>query len=140
MLYPVSFRKEKALELQENNFLGWIWIVLQSFGRLKWLVRIRQRDFKPNNQSHSRRPSNVNEDARFSVVKNKQKDSPEDIANCLKIDISIVFHHLKRNEFVPKLDTWVPRSQTGQNKLDHVSVGISLLLHHKKEPFLDRSS
>lgn len=32
----------------------------------------------------------------------------------------------------------MPYSLTGRNKFDRVSTPVSLLLHHEKEPFLDR--
>lgn len=45
---------------------------------------------------------------------------------------------LRRLRFVSKLDKWVPLSLIEENKLNRVSVAITLLLHHEKEPFFDR--
>ena len=61
-----------------------------------------------------------------------------EIAERMNIDNSSSFRHLKKLGFTSKLDTWVPHSLTESNKLNRVSVAISLLGRHEKEPFLDR--
>lgn len=56
----------------------------------------------------------------------------------LNIDNSTAFRHLKKLGYVSKLDTWVPHLLPERNKLNRMTVALSLLERNKKEHFLDR--
>ena len=73
-----------------------------------------------------------------ALVENNPRITTEEIAERMNIDNSSAFRHLKKLGFTSKLDTWVLHSLTERNKLNRVSVAISLFGRHEKEPFLDR--
>lgn len=104
----------------------------------KWFSRFRNGDFNMDDQPCSGRPSTIDDDIVSALVENNPRITTEEIAERMNIDNSSAFRHLKKLGFTSKLDTWVPHSLTERNKLNRVSVAISLLGRHEKEPFLDR--
>ena len=104
----------------------------------KWFGRFRNGDFNMDDQPRSGRPSAIDDDIVSALVENNPRITTEEIAERMNIDNSSAFRHLKKLGFTSKLDTWVPHSLTERNKLNRVSVAISLLGRHEKEPFLDR--
>ena len=104
----------------------------------KWFGRFRNGDFNMDDQLRSGRPSAIDDDIVSALVENNPRITTEEIAERMNIDNSSAFRHLKKLGFTSKLDTWVPHSLTERNKLNRISVAISLLGRHEKEPFLNR--
>ncbi|XP_025263217.1 histone-lysine N-methyltransferase SETMAR-like [Camponotus floridanus] len=104
----------------------------------KWFGRFRNGDFNMEDQPRSGRPSGIDDDIVCALVEKNPRITTEDIAERLNIDNSTAFRHLKKLGYVSKLDTWVPHLLTERNKLNRMTVALSLLERNKKEPFLDR--
>ena len=51
----------------------------------------------------------------------------------------MVVSHLKQTGKVKKLDKWVPRGLTANQKNHHFEVSSSLILHNNNKPFLDQT-
>ena len=83
----------------------------------------------------SGQPSTIDDDIVSALVENNPRITTEEIAERMNIDNSSAFRHLKKLGFTSKLDTWVPHSLTERNKLNRVSVAISLLDTMKKSLF-----
>ncbi|XP_029669357.1 histone-lysine N-methyltransferase SETMAR-like [Formica exsecta] len=89
-------------------------------------------------QPRSGRPSGIDDNIVHALVERNPRITTENIAKKLNIDNSTAFRHLKKLGYVSKLDTWVPHLLTERNKLNRMTVALSLLERNKKKPFLDR--
>ena len=98
----------------------------------KWFGRFRNGDFNMDDQPRSGWPSAIDDDIVSALVENNPRITTEEIAERMNIDHSATFCHLRKLGFTSKLDTWVPHSLTERNKLNRVSVAITLLGRHEK--------
>ena len=62
----------------------------------------------------------------------------QEVAEEFNIDHSMVIQHLKQIGKVKKLNKWVPRELTTNQKNHRFEVSSSLILCNNKEPFLDQ--
>lgn len=104
----------------------------------KWFGRFGNGDFNLDDRSRSGRRSDIDDNVVRALVEGNARITSKEIAERLNIDNSSAFRHLKKLGFTSKLDTWVPHSLTEKNKLDRVTVAISLLARNEKQPFLNR--
>lgn len=104
----------------------------------KWFRRFRDGDFNLEDQSRSGRPSEIKDDMIDTMLEKNSRLSTQEIATSLGVNISTAFRHLKSQNYISKLDSWVPHTLTERNKLQRMDVAMSLLARYKNEPFLDR--
>lgn len=104
----------------------------------RWFAKFRRGEFDLSDKPRSGRPSEIDDDFIHNLLKLNPRISTEEIAERLNCDKSTAFRHIKKLDYISKLDLWVPHLLTDKNKLDRVSSCNSLLGRLTNDPFLDR--
>ena len=73
-----------------------------------------------------------------SLVDANRRITTREITERLNLSNATVHKHMKRLEFISKLDIWVPHVLTGRNLLRRINDCDTLIRHPRNHPFLKR--
>ena len=104
-----------------------------------WFKKFCKRDESLEDEEHSSRPSEVDNHQLKAIIKADPLTTIQEAAKKLSVDHSIVVWHLKLTGKVKKLDKWMPRELSENQKNHHFEVSSSHILCNNSEPFLDQT-
>ncbi|KAB0342786.1 hypothetical protein FD754_019712, partial [Muntiacus muntjak] len=102
-----------------------------------WFKKFCQGDESLEDEEHSGQPLGVDNDELRALFKADPLITTQEVAEELNANLSTVIRHLKQIGKMKKLDKWVPRVLTENQKNHHFEVSPFLFLCNNNEPFLD---
>lgn len=103
-----------------------------------WFNRFRSGDTSLEDQPHSGRPSEVNDQALIGLVKEDSRQTTRDLAEQLQVSHTTVENHLYKLGYRNIFGAWVPHALTEANKWQRLSISSSLLSRYNRKSFLPR--
>ena len=105
---------------------------------VQWCFRKFCKGDESLEDERSGQASEADNDQLRAIVEAYPLTTTQEVAKELNIDHSMVVWHLKQIGKVKKLNKWVPRELTTNQKNHRFEVSSSLILCNNKEPFLDQ--
>ena len=102
-----------------------------------WFKKSCEGDESLEDEEHSGWPSEV-DNATERIIKADPLRTTWEVSEELNINHSMVVWHWKHIGKVKKLDKWVSREQSANQRNHHFEVSSSLILHNNNEPFLEQ--
>ena len=102
-----------------------------------WFKKSCKGDESLEDEEHSGWPSEV-DNATERIIKADPLRTTWEVSEELNINHSTVVRHWKHIGKVKKLDKWVSREQSANQRNHHFEVSSSLILHNNNEPFLEQ--
>lgn len=104
----------------------------------RWFKKFNEGDFDLNDAPRSGRPSEIDDDKIIALVDSNPHYTTRDMAEILKIANSSVQVHLKKLEYVSRLDVWIPHELNEVQFKARKKICDMLIKREGNNPFLNR--
>ncbi|XP_011336345.2 histone-lysine N-methyltransferase SETMAR-like [Ooceraea biroi] len=104
----------------------------------RWFSKFRAGNFHLEDEPHTGRHSNFDDDILKALLLEDPFLSSRDIAERMGFDHTTVSRHINKLGYVQKFGRWVPHELSETNLLTRVAVCSSLLARQNFQPFLDQ--
>ena len=101
-----------------------------------WFDKSRSRDFLLEDEQHSGRSNEVDDDQIKAIIESDRHVTVREIEKMLKITKSAIDHHIKRLGLVKKLDIWIQRELKEIYLTKRINACDLHLKRNQFDPFL----
>ena len=131
LLFFAFHQGQKAAEAAWNICMVYREGVIGESMARKLFAKFKKGNFDIDNTSHSRRPSEFDEDHLKELLKEESHQTSCEMAKKINCNQKVILNHLHAMGFAKKLGAWVPYELSENNKENHLQIASQHLARHQ---------